>query len=434
MNAKLRQIKSLAAEVFTDEATLAAFSRAACYSGRPGLLPLAVVRPRQMNELARLLQFCRQEGIPLAIRGGGTTPDCANVPAAPETLLIVTTGLNRIYELDRETRIARLQPGVTCAALQQKALQAGLVYPLLPEAASVSTIGGNIAMNVAAPASFRYGPPGSWVSQLEAFLSSGERLLCPGQNGSLFAGFPLAPLFCGSAGCLGLIGDLWLKLLPAPAARRDLLAAFPDEQTAASACCAVLAQVPLPVGVQYFDGASAAALGRPASPLLALSWAGNQQEAEPAADLTEKLQTDYGAEITDRSGFSPSGLWPALAASGRRFVLERLVFPADRLESALRGVRDLAADLRMETAISGSVANGEFQAAFFPLPEEKRREELRTGIFRLELMLNELFSGEDDGSEGRQAWQEQQKLFTVTADLRRLFDPAGLLSAHSLPR
>ena len=85
--------------------------------------PRVVVRPRSTDEVAAALEVARELGVPLTMRGAGTSIAGNAVGAG----IVVDTSrhLNQVLELDREARTALVQPGVVHAGLQKLALPAG---------------------------------------------------------------------------------------------------------------------------------------------------------------------------------------------------------------------------------------------------------------------------------------------------------------------
>src|SRR6266513_1639764 len=90
------------------------------------------------------------------------------------TVLLVLTRLNRILRIDRDNRLAVVEPGVVNAKLGAAARPAGLQYAPDPSSQSACTIGGNVAENSGGPHCLKYGVTANHILALEVLLATGE--------------------------------------------------------------------------------------------------------------------------------------------------------------------------------------------------------------------------------------------------------------------
>ena len=91
--------------------------------------------------------------------------------------------------------------------------------PQDPGSIKISTIGGNVANNSGGLRGPKYGVTRDYIMRLQVVLADGQ-VLNPGTKCVKdMAGFTLKDLFIGSAGSLGVITRITLKLIPAPPAR-----------------------------------------------------------------------------------------------------------------------------------------------------------------------------------------------------------------------
>ena len=97
-------------------------------------LPEAVVLPATTEEVAAAVRIARTHGLPVTARGSGTGLSGGAIPCEGG-VVIVTTRMNRILELDAENRTAVVQPGVINLQISQgrraarPVLRAGPVEP-----------------------------------------------------------------------------------------------------------------------------------------------------------------------------------------------------------------------------------------------------------------------------------------------------------------
>src|SRR5205823_1550428 len=108
-------------------------------------IPDAVVAPRDAEDVAAALQVCRERGIPVVPRGGGTS--IAGQATGTGVVLDFTRHMRRIVALDPEARTAVVQPGVILDDLRAAAAPRGLTFGPDPSTHSRCTLGGMIGNN-----------------------------------------------------------------------------------------------------------------------------------------------------------------------------------------------------------------------------------------------------------------------------------------------
>ena len=138
------------------------------------VVPLAVARPRSVEELLTVLEVARSLGMPVTTRGAGTS--CAGNAVGPGLVVDVARHLNRIHEVDAEARLAVVDPGVVQASLQREAAPYGLRFGPDPSTHTRCTIGGMIGNNACGPRALGFGKTADNVIALEVVTGSGERL------------------------------------------------------------------------------------------------------------------------------------------------------------------------------------------------------------------------------------------------------------------
>ena len=138
------------------------------------VVPLAVARPRSVDELLTVLEVARSLGMPVTTRGAGTS--CAGNAVGPGLVVDVARHLNRIHEVDAAARLAVVDPGVVQASLQREAAPHGLRFGPDPSTHTRCTIGGMIGNNACGPRALGFGKTADNVIALEVVTGSGERL------------------------------------------------------------------------------------------------------------------------------------------------------------------------------------------------------------------------------------------------------------------
>ncbi|WML81010.1 FAD-binding and (Fe-S)-binding domain-containing protein [Streptomyces sp. VNUA74] len=244
-------------------------------------VPLGVVAPRDADDVAAALAVCREHGVPVVARGGGTS--IAGQATGTGVVLDFTRHMNRLVSLDAEARTAVVQPGLVLDRLQDAAAPHGLRFGPDPSTHGRCTLGGMIGNNSCGSHSVAWGTTADSVRELTVLTARGRRLrlgqewsgapdglreLVDGGLARLRTGFPdlprrisgyaldallpergadVARSFCGSEGTLGVVTEATVRLVEAPRARALAVLGYADEAGAAEAAAGLLPYGPLTV-------------------------------------------------------------------------------------------------------------------------------------------------------------------------------------------
>jgi FAD/FMN-containing dehydrogenase/Fe-S oxidoreductase len=139
------------------------------------VVPDVVMRPRHPDEIVAAVAVARRAGAPVTMRGAGTS--IAGNAVGPGVVVDTAKYLNRVREVDPESRTAWVDPGAVHATLQRQARPHGLRFGPDPSTHSRCTIGGMIGNNACGSRALGYGRTVDNVVELEAVAGTGERLL-----------------------------------------------------------------------------------------------------------------------------------------------------------------------------------------------------------------------------------------------------------------
>ncbi len=265
-------------------------------------LPDAVIFPKTEDQVSRIFALATQKQFFVIPRGSGSGMTGGAVPVEGG-LVLVTSKMNRIIEIDGDNFIARVEPGVIVADLHRAVEAVGLFYPPDPASSSVCTIGGNIGECAGGPRAVKYGVTRDYVLGLRAVLPSGEIIKTGVSTAKGVAGYDLTRLIVGSEGTLALVTQITLKLLPKPSAVKTMAVFFEKMETAAKTVSAVMKHAVVPRCVEYLDGASIALVRNLLSfdlppnidALLILELDGSDDLVEKEAEQIKKFCHDQGA-------------------------------------------------------------------------------------------------------------------------------------------
>ena len=161
--------RSISGELFDDGFTRGRYATdASIYQ----MMPHGVVVPKTIADIEAAIAFCREQGMALLPRGGGTSQCGQTVNHA--LVLDNTKYLNSILELDVENRRCIVEPGIVLDELNRQLKPHGLWFPVDVSTSSRATIGGMTANNSCGGRSIRYGIMRDNVLAIDAILADGS--------------------------------------------------------------------------------------------------------------------------------------------------------------------------------------------------------------------------------------------------------------------
>ncbi|MFH0939304.1 MAG: FAD-linked oxidase C-terminal domain-containing protein [Planctomycetota bacterium] len=214
--------------------------------------PECVVFPETTGQVSEIMKFATRYRIPVTPRGGGSGLTGGALPVQGG-ILLVTTRMNRILEIDKANMTATAQPGIILKEFQTVILKEGLFYPPDPNSFESCCLGGTIAENAGGPKTVKYGVTSNYVMGLEVVLPDGEIIRTGGKNRKCVAGYDLTKLFIGSEGTFGVVTEITVRLIGNPEAVRTMVALFPDFRDAARAVAAIMAAKIIPSTLEFLD-------------------------------------------------------------------------------------------------------------------------------------------------------------------------------------
>ncbi len=177
--------------------------------------PLALVKPRNSEQVAAVLRLCHEHCQPVVTQGGMTGLSGGALPQDGELVLSLER-LRGIEELDEKAGTLTLLAGTPLQEAQEAAAAKGFLLAVDLGARGSCQIGGNVATNAGGNRVIRYGMTRQQVLGLEAVLADGTLLSSLNKMQKNNAGYDLKQLFIGSEGTLGVVTRVVLRLEPLP--------------------------------------------------------------------------------------------------------------------------------------------------------------------------------------------------------------------------
>ena len=213
--------------------------------------PLLVVLPQTIEQIQACVHLCCQHQIPIVSRGAGTSLSGGALPHA-EGIVLSLAKMNRILNIDKHNRTARVEPGVRNLAISQAVEHLGLYYAPDPSSQIACSIGGNVAENAGGVHCLKYGLTVHNILELKVVTIDGE-LITVGSQALDNPGYDLLALMIGSEGMLGIIVEVTVKLLPIPEKAKVLMGVFDSVEKAGDAVAAIIADGIIPAGIEMMD-------------------------------------------------------------------------------------------------------------------------------------------------------------------------------------
>jgi glycolate oxidase len=215
-------------------------------------LPAVVVFPRNTSEVASIAAFCSENKIPLTPAGARTGLSGGMLPVKGGVVLS-TSRLNQILEIDERNLQVRVQPGVITQVLQDAVEALGLYYPPDPSSKGSCFIGGNVAESAGGIRAVKYGLTRDFVLSLEAVLIDGTIIRTGARVLKNSTGYNLTQLLIGSEGTLAIVTEIVLKLIPKPSFALLLQIPFDSAQNACEAVSQVFRAGITPSALEFME-------------------------------------------------------------------------------------------------------------------------------------------------------------------------------------
>lgn len=217
--------------IVTDAADVAPFlaDHRGLYQGRA----LAVILPRSVEQISRVVRLCNERRIGVVPQGGntgycgGATPD-----ESGDQIVVALRRLNRIRDVDALNYSLIAEAGCILADVQRAADDVERFFPLSLGSEGSCQIGGNLSTNAGGLSVLRYGMMRDLVLGLEVVLADGRVLSSLSALRKDNTGYDVKSLFLGAEGTLGIITAASLKLFPKLRSAATAFAAIPDVRSA----------------------------------------------------------------------------------------------------------------------------------------------------------------------------------------------------------
>ncbi|NCO60329.1 MAG: glycolate oxidase subunit GlcD [Deltaproteobacteria bacterium CG_4_8_14_3_um_filter_51_11] len=420
----------------------------------PEFMPDAVIVPGDRDEIASVMKVANRERINIIPRAAGTNI-CGSSVARKGGIILAFHRLNRIIEIDPESRCAVVQPGVVNAELQKAVAAYGLMYPPDPASMFVSTIGGNVALNAGGPRGVKYGVTRDYLLGLEVVLPSGEIIRTGGKTLKNVSGYDLTRLMCGSEGTLGIFTEIILRLVPLSPAKATLQAIYADLDDAATTVSAIIGAGIVPTTLELIDRTvldvisnyGDAQFSDKAQALLLIEVDGEDILVEAQGKRIEAFCKERGAFQVERASTPEEAdrLWQArrtafgaVASLRPNCIVEDATVPVKMLPAMIRKIVEIAEKYHIQIGVLAHAGDGNLHPLFMTdLRDKEEMERVDKALVELveaAIAMGGTLSGEHGigiAKDRFMSMEFSQTSIDLMRGIKKVFDPNNILNPGS---
>ncbi|MFI5014018.1 MAG: FAD-linked oxidase C-terminal domain-containing protein [Hyphomicrobiales bacterium] len=412
-------------------------------------VPLAVVLPRSTEEVAAVMGYLNEEGVPVTPRGAGTSLSGGAIPQE-DAVVVCVARMSRVLDVDFAGRTARVQAGVTNLAISGAVAQEGFFYAPDPSSQLACSIGGNIGMNSGGAHCLKYGVTTNNLLGVRLVLVDGTVVDLGGEALDA-AGYDLLALVCGAEGQLGIVTEAVVRILRAAEGARPVLFGFPSSEAAGSAVAAIIGAGIIPVAMEFMDAPAIkicedfAHAGYPldVAAMLIIEVEGSEGEMEAELDKIIAIAKAHGVTVIkeSKSAMETALIWKgrksAFGATGRvaDYICMDGTVPTGQLSHVLRRTSEIVDSYGLRVANVFHAGDGNMHPLILynvnDEAERRKAEAAGADILRLCVEAGGCLTGEHGvGIEKRDLMRCQFSDADLAQQMRvrSAFDPAWLLN------
>ncbi|QQK79641.1 FAD-binding protein [Salicibibacter cibi] len=363
--------------------------------------PEAVVYVTNTEMVRQVLKIANEYKVPVTPRGQGTGLSGGDLPIHGGIILDMSQWPASV-EVFPEDLVARVSPGTLTSEIHAEAEKHGLMYPPDPSSSNISTIGGNLAENAGGPRGLKYGVTKDYVLGLEVVTPEGDVMHTGGRTIKNVTGLDVTKLLVGSEGILSIITSATLKLIPKPATKQTVMAAFPTMETAGEAVSTTLTSGILPAKMEFIDQACARAveeyepLGLPTDieAIVLVEVDGHPTAVQEESDTVMKIMKELGGTSVSmpRTKEEALNMWkarmlvsPAIATIKPTRASEDATVPRSQIPAMMAHLADIREKYQLSLVVFGHLGDGNLHPNI--LCDKRDKEELE----RVEKAVGEIF-------------------------------------------
>ena len=244
-----------------------------------GITPKAVVFPKDTQQVSEAVKYANEKGLAIVPWGSGSKISMGNPPRRLD-LVVCTKRLNHMKDVDVANLTLTVEAGVRLVDIQARLAteddrcylpledltsesdemicsdrsHSGCFLPVDPPFGNSATIGGIIAGNSNGPRRLLYNIPRDIILGTRFVAANGDIIGSGGKTVKNVSGYDISKLMVGSAGSLGILCEMTLRLLPLPEKMESLLFSFDALENASEFTDRIFDSSLLPAAVEVMNG------------------------------------------------------------------------------------------------------------------------------------------------------------------------------------
>lgn len=412
--------------------------------------PDVVVKPKTAEEISAILKLANEHNIPIYPRGAASSVTGGAVPIKGG-IVIETSLMNRIIQINKTDLIGVVEPGVVVADFQKAVEKQGLFYPPDPASSEICTIGGTIATCAGGLRCVKYGVTRDYVLGLEVVLADGSIIHTGSHTLKCVTGYDLTRLLVGSEGTLGVFTKITLRLIPKPEHQETIMVFYPESHIAIDEAEKILSSGILPVALEFMDEASTKAVQQykkdflippDTRAILLIELDGPKLDTIRQADEVHQI-LEKGLPlkiIRARNRSEAASLWavrkaisPALWSITSQKISEDISLPLSQIKVMMETIKNLESNYGIPFAVFGHLGDGNLHINFLvsvPAQAQIVKKAIED-LFKETIRLGGTLSGEHGIGLTKLPYLNLEivgRELKLMRDLKTLFDPRGILN------
>jgi glycolate oxidase len=424
-----------------------------------GKLPYAVLMPGNVNEVSSIMKICQRDGIPVTVRGGGSSLTGSSI-LVNEGVILSMARFDKILETSIEDRYVIAEAGVKLDYLNSHLLNFKHFYPPDPASSIAATVGGSISTNAGGLRAAMYGATKEWVLGLEVVLPDGTIIQTGGKVLKRSIGYDLTALMVGSEGTLGVITKAILKISPIPEKYGRIMVYYRSIEEAGKAISSLKKNGITPLIAEFMDKISMDSITHTkglkfpeqAQYLLLIDISSTEEsldkklnEAAEILKSTEILEIkitkdpdEMAAMYQARKGLYSSQL-NEREKPGEYVIIGDIVVPASKLPKTLIEIKESIERYKLKVALFGHIGDGNIHANIFADINDREKMKI-VNDFMMELGRIAL---KNDGSVSSEhgigiekiellkeeyMYKNSLKNIEIMKSIKNIFDPKNILN------
>jgi len=244
-----------------------------------GRIPKAVVYPKDTRQVSDVVKYANENNLAIVPWGSGSKISMGNPPTRLD-LVVCTRRMNHMKDVDVANLTLTVEAGVKLLDIQARLAteddrcylpledlltegkemicsdrsHSGCFLPIDAPYGARATIGGIIAANSSGPRRLLYTLPRDLILGIRFVAANGDIIGSGGKTVKNVSGYDISKLMVGSAGSLGILCEMTLRLLPLPEAMETLLFSFSSFADASDFAARISDSQLLPAAVEVMNG------------------------------------------------------------------------------------------------------------------------------------------------------------------------------------